>query len=251
MDSIKFYLRFNWIYEEFHCKKNWFLSQFKFLLEEIKVLGSNYNIKELIWSNQGFNCIIIEVWWPIRTWLKQSKTKDQTGIGAKRKGSNYNLSKDLITKCQNVSDQTENGHFTSQNSHLKQTSFMDNCSLPSPSSTVSSNRNIGDVLSLKALKSSWPLPAQGRLWPIKAGEKDEPRRDRGGKRIRRRNREAERKMGRQSEERKERVQKKNRGEEAVLEKPFHTVIFVCSCKQQVPAPRRKTRQRGRRRGQGE
>jgi hypothetical protein len=105
--------------------------------------------------------------------LKQSKTKDQTGIGAKRKGSNYNLSKDLITKCQNVSDQTENGHFTSQNSHLKQTCFMDNCSLPSPSSTVSSNRNIGDVLSLKALKSSWPLPAQGRLWPIKAGEKDE------------------------------------------------------------------------------
>jgi hypothetical protein len=85
---------------------------------------------------------------------------------------------------------------------------MDNCSLPSSSSTVSSNRNIGDVLSLKALKSSWPLPAQGRLWPIKAGEKDEPRRDRGGKRIRRRNREAERKMGRQSEERKERVQKK-------------------------------------------
>jgi hypothetical protein len=140
--------------------------------------------------------------------LKQSKTKNQTGTGAKRKGSNYNLSKDLITKFQNVSDQTENGHFTSQNSHLKQTCFMDNCSLPSPSSTVSSNRNIGDVLSLKALKSSWPLPAQGRLWPIKAGEKDEPRRDRGGKRIRRRNREAERKMGRQSEERKERVQKK-------------------------------------------
>ena len=24
MDSIKFYLRFNWIYGEFDCKKNWF-----------------------------------------------------------------------------------------------------------------------------------------------------------------------------------------------------------------------------------
>jgi hypothetical protein len=53
---------------------------------------------------------------------------------------------------------------------------MDNCSLPSSSSTVSSNRNIGDVSSLKALKSSRPLPAQGRLWPIKAGRKE---RDRG------------------------------------------------------------------------
>jgi len=35
-------------------------------LEEIKVLGSNYNFEELIWSNQGLNCIIIEVWWSIR-----------------------------------------------------------------------------------------------------------------------------------------------------------------------------------------
>jgi hypothetical protein len=25
MDSIKFYWRFNWIYEGFDCKKNWFL----------------------------------------------------------------------------------------------------------------------------------------------------------------------------------------------------------------------------------
>ena len=66
MDSIKFYLRFNWIYGGFDCKKNWFLSQFRLLLEEIKVLGSNYNFEELIWPNQGFNWIIIEVWWPIR-----------------------------------------------------------------------------------------------------------------------------------------------------------------------------------------
>jgi hypothetical protein len=62
IDSIKFYLRFNWIYGGFACKKKWFLSQFRLLLEEIKVLGSNYNFEELIWSNQGLNCIIIEVW---------------------------------------------------------------------------------------------------------------------------------------------------------------------------------------------
>jgi hypothetical protein len=66
IDLIKFFLRFNWIYGGLDCKKNWFLSQFSFLLDEIKVLGSNYNFEELICSNQGFNCIIIEVWWPIR-----------------------------------------------------------------------------------------------------------------------------------------------------------------------------------------
>ena len=60
IDSIKFYLRFNWIYGGFDCKKNWFLSQFRFLLEEIKVLGSNYHFEK------GLNCIIIEVWWSIR-----------------------------------------------------------------------------------------------------------------------------------------------------------------------------------------
>jgi hypothetical protein len=48
MDSIKSYLRFNWIYGGFDCKKNWFLSQFRLLLDEIKVLGSNYNFEELI-----------------------------------------------------------------------------------------------------------------------------------------------------------------------------------------------------------
>jgi hypothetical protein len=66
IDSIKCYLRFNWIYVGFDCKKNWFLSQCRLLSEEIKVLGSNYNFEELIWSNQGLNYIIIKVWWPIR-----------------------------------------------------------------------------------------------------------------------------------------------------------------------------------------
>jgi hypothetical protein len=66
MDSIKFYPRFNWIYKGFNCKKIDLLSQFRLLLEEIKVLGSNYNFKELIWLNYGLNCIIIEVWWPIK-----------------------------------------------------------------------------------------------------------------------------------------------------------------------------------------
>jgi hypothetical protein len=66
MDSIKFYLKFNWIYGGLDCKTNWFLSQFRLLLEEIKVLGSNYNLEKLIWSNQGLNWIIIQVCWPIR-----------------------------------------------------------------------------------------------------------------------------------------------------------------------------------------
>ena len=66
MNSIKFYLRSNWIYGGFDCKKNLFLSPFRFLLEEIKVMGSNYNFEELIWPKQGPNCISIEVWWPIR-----------------------------------------------------------------------------------------------------------------------------------------------------------------------------------------
>jgi hypothetical protein len=51
MDSIKFYPRFNWIYGGFDCKKIDFLSQFRLLLKEIKVLGSNYNFEELVWSN--------------------------------------------------------------------------------------------------------------------------------------------------------------------------------------------------------
>jgi hypothetical protein len=34
----------------------------------------------------------------------------------KVQGSNYNSSKDLTIKFQNLSDQTKNGHFTSQNS---------------------------------------------------------------------------------------------------------------------------------------
>jgi hypothetical protein len=75
MDSIKFYLKFNWIYGGLDCKKNWFLNQFRLLLEEIKVMGFNYNFEELIWSNQEFNCIIIEVWWPIRDLIETIRNK--------------------------------------------------------------------------------------------------------------------------------------------------------------------------------
>jgi hypothetical protein len=71
MDSIKFYWRFNWIYGEFDCNINWFWSQFGLQLEEIKVLGSNYNFWKLIWSNQGLNCINIEVWWPIKDLIEE------------------------------------------------------------------------------------------------------------------------------------------------------------------------------------
>jgi hypothetical protein len=44
-------------------------------LEEIKVLGSNYNFKELIWSNQGLNCINIEVSWPIRDLIEEIRSQ--------------------------------------------------------------------------------------------------------------------------------------------------------------------------------
>jgi len=53
MDSIKFYLRFNWIYGGFDWKKNRFLSQFRLLLDEIKVLGSNYNFKRVDLAKSG------------------------------------------------------------------------------------------------------------------------------------------------------------------------------------------------------
>ena len=56
------------------ARKLIFLSQFSFLLEVIKVIGSNYNVEELIWSNQGFNYIIIEVWWLIRDLIEIIRT---------------------------------------------------------------------------------------------------------------------------------------------------------------------------------
>jgi len=98
MDSIKFYPRFNSIYGGFDCNKIEFWSQFRFLLEEIKVLGSNYNFEELIWSKQGLNCIIIEVWWPIRDLIETIRNQGPNQKNAKIKGSNYNSSGGLITK---------------------------------------------------------------------------------------------------------------------------------------------------------
>jgi hypothetical protein len=68
-------------------------------LEEIKVLGSNYNFWELIWSNQGLNCINIEVWWPIRDlieeiWNQEPNWKRRVNRGAGIKtGSRAKLKK--------------------------------------------------------------------------------------------------------------------------------------------------------------
>jgi hypothetical protein len=39
----------------------------RLLSEEIKIFGSNYNFEKLIWSNQGLNCIIIEVYGQLGT----------------------------------------------------------------------------------------------------------------------------------------------------------------------------------------
>jgi hypothetical protein len=44
-------------------------------LEEIKVLGSNYNFLELIWSNLGLNCINIAVCWPIRDLFEEIRNQ--------------------------------------------------------------------------------------------------------------------------------------------------------------------------------
>ena len=82
MDSIKFYPRFNWIYGGFDCKKIDFLSQFRLLLEVIKVIGSNYNFKELTWSNQGLNYIIIEVWLSNKDLIETIKNQ---GLNQKRR----------------------------------------------------------------------------------------------------------------------------------------------------------------------
>jgi len=82
MNLIKFYPRFNWIYRGFDCKKIDFLSQFRLLLEEIKILGSNYNFKELIWSNQRLNCIIIQVWWSIKDLIE---TIQNQGLNRKKR----------------------------------------------------------------------------------------------------------------------------------------------------------------------
>jgi len=45
-------------------------------LEAFKVLGSNYNFWELIWSNQGLNCINIEVWWPIKDLIEEIRDQE-------------------------------------------------------------------------------------------------------------------------------------------------------------------------------
>ena len=134
MDSIKFYPRFNWIYGGFDCKKIDFLSQFRLLLEEIKVLGSNYNFEELMWSNQGLNCIIIEVWWPIKDLIETIWNQDQTGKGAKIKGSNYNLFGGLDYKiAKNIQGPNQKYAFWIS----KRRRFLDNCWSPSSSATVS------------------------------------------------------------------------------------------------------------------
>ena len=44
-------------------------------MEEIKVLRSNDNFWELIWSNQGLNCINIEVWRPNRDLIEEIRNQ--------------------------------------------------------------------------------------------------------------------------------------------------------------------------------
>jgi hypothetical protein len=51
----------------------------------------NYNFLELIWSNQGLNCINIEVWWPIRDLIEEIKNQGPKWKGAKIKDLILNL----------------------------------------------------------------------------------------------------------------------------------------------------------------
>ena len=125
MDSIKFYLRFNWIYGGLDCKKNWFLSQFRLLLEEIKVLGSNYNLEELIWSNQRLNCIIIEVCWPIRDLIEIIRNQ---GPNRKRR---YNQVLQLqlfrgawLQDCKNIQGPNQKYHLKWQNGAVSEALFI-------------------------------------------------------------------------------------------------------------------------------
>jgi len=109
MDSIKFYLKFNWIYGGLDCKINWFLSQFRLLLEEIKVLGSNYNLKKLIWSNQRLNWIIIEVCWPIRDLIETIRNQGPNRKRCYNQGIRLQLFRGLDYKIVKISkDQIRN-----------------------------------------------------------------------------------------------------------------------------------------------
>jgi hypothetical protein len=87
-------------------RKNWFSSQFRLLLEEIKVLGSNYNFEELIWSNHGLNCIIIEVWWSIRDLIE---TIQNQGLNQKIKELDYKITKTSKDKIRNIHFELANG----------------------------------------------------------------------------------------------------------------------------------------------
>ena len=51
----------------------------------------NYNFLELIWSNQGLNCINIEVWWPIRDLIEEIQNQGPKWKGAKIKDLILNL----------------------------------------------------------------------------------------------------------------------------------------------------------------
>jgi len=111
MDSFKFYLRFNWICGGLDCKKNWFLSQFRLLLEEIKVLGSNYNFEELIWSDQGLNCIIIEVSWSIRDLIETIRNQGPNRKRRYNQGIQLQLFRGAwLQNCENIQGPNQKYH---------------------------------------------------------------------------------------------------------------------------------------------
>ena len=112
--------------------------------------------------------------------MKQSETKDQTGKDAKIKGSNYNFSGRLDYKIEKHS-MTKSEVFIWI---LKRHRFLDTIRCLFHAAVFSSNGwgifcSMASVMehalrlwSLYMQLTSRPLPAQGSLLPIKAGEED-------------------------------------------------------------------------------
>jgi len=161
----------------FWLQENWFLSHFRLLLEESKVLGSTYNFEELIWSNQELNCIIIEVWWLIRDLIETIRNQGPNQKSAKIKGSNYNSSRGFITKL-SKQPRTESKIFIQKfwNGIVFLKSII-HCLLQRKLFSAVKQGYvlqqivpiIGHVLWLLSCYmhiTSRPLPAQGCLWPI-------------------------------------------------------------------------------------
>jgi len=87
-------------------------------------LGSNYNFEELIWSNQGLNFIIIEVWWPIRDLIEtiwNTRTKPKKTLKSRDPITIYSGA--WLQNCKTSNDQIGNIHFELKNGFVALTTI--------------------------------------------------------------------------------------------------------------------------------